>query len=136
MTSATKAAGAPPRVRRSWSTVAAFLFGMPAGVAILTAIYLGPHDTEIFRYVSHPVECVGVMLFCCALAALLAKAASQRRERAACRLDVVPAWDGKAVPVSETGALRAGLWNLGRRLQETVLVRRAEAILDFGFSRG
>lgn len=118
------------------SNRAAFLFGVPAGLLVLLVLHLGPHDSALFRYVSHPIECVEVVLFCCALAALIAKAHGHRLERHALRHDVLPTWRGQALAAAEAGPLRAGLSRLGRALQETFLVRRVRAILDFVASRG
>jgi hypothetical protein len=88
------------------------------------------------RYVSHPVENVEVLMFCCALAALLTKFVSCRKERAACRLEPLPPWGGQTVPATEAGPLLTKLRELGRGFQRTRLVRRVTAILDFVRSRG
>src|SRR5438128_7034261 len=121
---------------RSWSTSAAFLFGVPAGLGLLLLLSLGPRESEVARYVSHPVEWVEVVLFCCALAALLAKVLSHRSERRALRQDLVPAWDGRAVPTSASQNLRARLAAPGHSLGGTFLLRRISGILDFVASRG
>src|SRR5262245_16486603 len=119
------------KARRSWTTLTAFLFGVPLGVSVLMLV-LGPlADTVAARYVHHPVERIEVILFCCALSALVLKGLAQRAERAACRRDVLPAWDTKPVPTSEAGPLRKRLGDLGQALQTTYLVRRIAAILDF-----
>ena len=121
--------------RRSWTTLTAFLFGVPLGFGVLSVV-LGPlADTMAARYLHHPVERVEVILFCCALSALVLKALAQRTERAACRREVLPAWDGKPVSTSEAGPLRKRLSELGHALQATYLVRRVTAILDFVSSR-
>ncbi len=122
--------------RRSWTTLAAFIFGLPAGLGIL-ALCHGPwRETPIVRYVSHPVEWVEVVLFCCALAALLAKAAAQWRERVACRHELVPFWRGEAAAVSDAAPLLAGLHGLGAGLADTWIARRMAAVLDFVARRG
>ena len=41
------------------------------------------------------MEVVEIVLFCCAMVALLAKLWLSRGERAACALGVLPEWDGK-----------------------------------------
>jgi biopolymer transport protein ExbB/TolQ len=127
-------AGEGPIVRRSNTNLAAFVIGLPLAAAILGAI-LSPRsplqETVIYRYVSHKVECVEVVMFCCALGALLAKAWHNRAERRACRSDAVPPWDGRPVPVSEAPNLLAGLRRLPGRLQNTYLAQRVAAILDF-----
>jgi biopolymer transport protein ExbB/TolQ len=127
--------GGSPR-RRSFSTLAAFVFGVPATVAVLALVHAGPlRDTEVARYLSHPVEAVEVLLFCCALGALLAKVAASWRERAAFRGEVLPPWDGKPVPAEDAGALLAAARRHGRGWQATCLGRRVTAVLDFVSSR-
>jgi hypothetical protein len=119
------------------TTAAAFLLGLPLAAGLLTLIHFGPLAHPLVqRYVSHPVEYVEVVLFCCALGALAAKLWNVLTERAACRTEVLPAWDGRPVPVAEAGRLRAGLHQLARRLHNTYLVRRVSAVLDFVASRG
>jgi biopolymer transport protein ExbB/TolQ len=125
------------RDRRSRSTLAAFVLGLPLAAGILYVLYFGPlRDTPAHRYVSHPVECVEVVMFCSALGALGTKLLGSRSERRACATPVLPPWDGKAVPVSEASRLLAGLARLPRRMQNTLIVRRTTAVLDFLCSRG
>ncbi len=126
------------RPRGSWAMVAAFVLGVPAGVGLLVLIHLGPLDVheEIVRYVSHPVEWVEVVLFCCALAALFAKAVGQVPERAARRYEVLPAWEGTPLPVADAGPLLSSLRHLSAWMRNTFLVRRVAGILDFVTSRG
>src|SRR5438132_14138028 len=94
-----QSAGAKERAvagRRASTTVAAFVFGLPMATAILYVLLIGPlSDTLAHRYVSHPVECVEVVMFCCAVSALGAKLWRYRTERAACRADLLPPWDGE-----------------------------------------
>jgi biopolymer transport protein ExbB/TolQ len=125
------------QVRRPSTTLAAFLLGLPLAAAILGFFQFGPQydllpaDSEIARYFKHDVEKVEVVLFCMAMGTLLAKLWQIRRERAACRRDVVPKWDGKAVAVEEAVPLFANLNKLPRGLQRTYLVQRVSAVLDF-----
>jgi hypothetical protein len=122
----------PDTARRSGATLAAFLIGLPLAAAVLGTIYLGPlRTTEAFRYVSHPVECVEVVFFCCALGALASKFWQSGTERRACQTDVVPRWDRQPVPPAEAARLLAGLDRLPRRLRNTYLARRVVAVLDF-----
>src|SRR5262249_17945782 len=129
----------PGRPQRSWVTIAAFAVGIPLGVGALVCLQLGFQlgylAADVVRYVSHPVENVEVILFSCALAALGAKLWSLRNERAACRTKLLPPWDGEPAPVSEAAKLWAGLNQVGWRLQNTYLVRRASAVLAFVRSR-
>jgi biopolymer transport protein ExbB/TolQ len=123
--------------RRQQSPVAVFLVGLPLAGLILGLIHLGPFRTSPYRrYFIHPVECVEVVLFCCALTALGGKLWRYGRERRACRTKLLPAWDGQLLPVSEAAPLLDGLGKLPRRLQDTYTVQRAAAVLDFLRARG
>jgi biopolymer transport protein ExbB/TolQ len=125
------------RPRRSLTSLAAFVIGLPLGAGLLWLIRSGTVQHPLLaRYVSHPVECVEVVLFCCALGALAGKLWQHLRERRACRAEVLPAWDGQPVPASEAARLLAGLTRLPRRWQNTSLVNRASAALDFVARRG
>jgi biopolymer transport protein ExbB/TolQ len=122
----------PNPVRRSATTVAAFVVGLPLAAALLFALHVGPLGNSILnRYVSHAVERVEVVLFCCALAALGAKLWQSLHERRVCQMDVVPPWDGKIVQPTEAPKLLAGLRRLPVLLQNTYLVQRVANVLDF-----
>jgi biopolymer transport protein ExbB/TolQ/uncharacterized protein YaeQ len=134
---AANAAKPLPRSSRSLANLSAFLFGVPAGLAVLFVLLYGPlKDSEANRYVHHPVERVEVILFFCALGALLGKALGQWTERAALRRSVLPAWDGHPVSADDAGRLLGELRFLSRRVQNTYLARRVVAVLDFVRSRG
>jgi MotA/TolQ/ExbB proton channel family protein len=121
---------------RSLQTAAAFLIGIPLAAGILAGIRLTPlRDSEIARYVGHPVEMVEVVLICCALAALLLKLLGGLVERAAARVELLPPWDGQPVPVGEALALRQGLIHSAHRWRATTRFRRVMAVLDFLISR-
>jgi hypothetical protein len=120
---------------RSFTTLVAFLIGIPLASSILYLIRVESLvDPRVQRYVSHPVECVEVVMFCCAVGALTAKLWGYLRERAACRRQFLPPWDGNTVPVSEVDKLRGNLSWLGR-LRGTYLARRVTAVLDFVSNR-
>jgi biopolymer transport protein ExbB/TolQ len=125
------------RGRRSGTNLAAFVLGVPVAAAIVAAFHYGPlAATEAARYLKHEVECVEVVMACVALAGLVAKLWSSRRERAALRRDLVPAWDGKTVPVADAAGLLATFDRQPRRWKNTYLGRRIAAVLDFLCSRG
>ena len=123
------------RGRRS-NTIAAFLIGIPLAAAILGFILYGPwQDHEIHklvnRYLSHTVERVEVVLFCCALGTLAVKLWAAFTEKRACHSELIPAWDGKPVPVGDASALLAALNRRPRRLQQTWLGQRLRAVIEF-----
>ncbi len=126
------------QVRRPSTTLAAFLIGLPIAAGILGFLHFGPFkdDPVISRYVKHEVENVEVVLFSCAMGTLLGKLWQMRRERAVCRRNILPAWDGKPLPASEAAPLLATVGKLPRGLQRTYLAQRIVAILDFLAQRG
>jgi biopolymer transport protein ExbB/TolQ len=123
--------------RRSRATWAAFVVGLPLAAGLVALIQLGPlRDTLARRYVSHPVEYVEVVMFCGALGALGAKFLSYLSERRACRMSILPPWDGQPVPMSEAGKLLAAVNQLPARLRSTSIGKRTVDVLHFLCSRG
>jgi biopolymer transport protein ExbB/TolQ len=124
------------RPRRS-SVLPALLIGVPLAAAILGVLRYGPlRESHAAEYVKNPVECVEVIMFCTALGALLTKLLHHRSERRAVRLEILPEWDGRPVPVSDAAGLLAKLDSVPARLQQTGLVRRVHGVLDFLCRRG
>ncbi|MGH7169279.1 MAG: hypothetical protein ACRELG_03260, partial [Gemmataceae bacterium] len=124
-------------VRRPSTNFAAFVVGLPLAVGLLLLFHKGPlHHTFLFRYIERPVEGVELILFCCAVSALGAKYVQSLLERRAFQVDVLPPWNGRPVPLGEAANLKAGLHRLPPRLQNTFLVQRIRAILDFLCQRG
>ena len=134
MSAANSASSVP--ARRSLANLGAFLFGLPLGIGILLFIFHLPEGTAVRRYVEHPVEWVEVTMFCFALGALIGKVLSQWNEKRVLHYELLPPWEGQPVPVTEAGSLLDGLRDLGRGLQNTYLVQRVAALLDFVRSRG
>lgn len=123
--------------RRSYSTIMAFILGIPLAVGVLSLFLVGPlRDSDFARYVRHTVEWVEVLLFCCALGALAAKLWHARRERAVFRLDLLPPWNGTPESVSEAGPMLDRLRTLPARLRNTFLVHRLANVLSFLVQRG
>jgi hypothetical protein len=121
---------------RSLQTVAAFVIGVPLAAGVLAGIHYTPlRDTEIARYVGHPVEMVEVVLVCCALGAMLLKLLGWLVERGAARAELLPPWDGQPVPVGEALPLRQALVNTAGRWRVTTRFRRVAAALEFLVSR-
>jgi hypothetical protein len=116
--------------------VAAFVVGLPLAAVILFFIHQQPAGSLARRYVSHPVENVEVLLFCCALGALLAKLGSMLVERVAFRQNLVPSWDGDTVQISEAARLLVEVERRPGWLRSTCLGRRVSNVLEFLTSRG
>jgi hypothetical protein len=124
--------GGPIHAGPRSTTWAAFAFGLPAALLILVPLQIGPLAAWHFaRYFKHKVECVEVVLFCCAMGALGAKLLRSRSERAACWSNPLPPWDGRPVPATEAPGLLDTLRRQPNRLLQTYLGRRVVAVLDF-----
>ncbi len=122
---------------RGRTTLAAFVLGLPLAASILCLIHFGPlQETVAARYVSHPLECVEVVMFCTALSLLSAKLLRYRIERQACAREVVPPWEGKTIPASQAATLLPYLQKVPAHLQNTVMARRVAAVVDFLCRRG
>jgi hypothetical protein len=131
---ADRAAG---RDRRGHGLLPALLGGLPLAAGILALLRLTPlAQSPVAHYIHNPVEYVEVILFCCALSVLAAKVVQVGRERIARWRPLLPAWDGKPVPVAEAGRLLAGVHALPARLHATRLGRRVTAVLAFLGRRG
>ena len=77
--------------RRSGSTLAALVVGLPLAAGILALCHYGPlRDSSVFRYVEHPVQWAEVCFFCVGMAALTLRWLDLRIENAACNLDILP----------------------------------------------
>jgi biopolymer transport protein ExbB/TolQ len=127
------------RAGRRGTTLAALTIGVPMAAGVLALVYPenGPlHNLPLARYFHHPVECVEVLLFCCAVGALAAKLWRHFWEGRATGLQALPSWDGKPVPVREAASLLGALSRLSRRKRGTLLGKRVIAALEFVRQRG
>ena len=95
------------KARGSLSAFMAFFVGVPAGLALMIGVHQGtiPLDPHIAEYVSHPVEMAEVVMFCCALGALIGKWLSNMGERLAFMRKLLPAWDSQPHSVTEAKTL-------------------------------
>ena len=126
-----------PSKNPSRVSMAPFALGLPLAGGILALFYLGPlKDSPIRRYVSHPVECVEVIMFCCAVSAFGAKLWRYRSERAALSADYLPPWSGAPIPLRDTAGLLSDMERMEPKLCATCLGRRISAVLHFLHSRG
>ncbi len=128
-----------PASRRSssYATLAIFLVGVPIGYGVLHAISLAPAEyADWKRYFTHPVEWAEVVLFCCAISAIVGKLFVWRRERAALNRSMLAPWDGKPVAAADARKLRDELRRQPEAAQATYLGRRIDGILDFVLNRG
>ncbi len=121
---------APPR--RAGSTLATFVIGLPLAALVVGVMHFGPlREFPLSRYLEYPVQWAEVTLFCCAVGGLLVKLLALPAERKACRIDLLPHWDGKPVPVDQAPTLLAALDRQPGRIRRTYLARRVRAVLEF-----
>jgi hypothetical protein len=122
----------PGQPRRSGSTLAAFVVGLPLAGGVLALMRYGPlRETILARYVEFPVQWAVVCLFCVAVGALVVKLLRLRVEQAACDRDILPRWDGTPAPVEKASDLLASIDRQPAGVQGTYLGRRIRAVLDF-----
>jgi hypothetical protein len=127
----------PASTRRSRTPWAALLVGTPVALGILFFFNGGPlGGNTAARYLKHPAEWAEVVLFCCAVAAFITKVWKARLEYRACHSDLLPAWDGRAMPIQEAGPLLTKIDKWSESLHGTYLVERLRSILHFLVSRG
>ena len=118
--------------RRSGSTLAALVVGLPLAAALLALFHYGPlRESKVFRYVEYPVQWVEVCFFCVGMAALALRWLTLRAENAACSVDMLPRWDGKPLPATAAHELLAGIARQAARVRETIYGRRLRAVLEF-----
>jgi biopolymer transport protein ExbB/TolQ len=122
---------------RAGTLLAALLLGVPLAAGALLWTRGGALDGSFLaRYFVHPIEEAEVVLFCCALGALLAKLAGQLNEWRVRWVRLLPDWDGKPVPAAEAGKLLSGMDRLSGGVRRSYLARRVTAVLDFVHRRG
>jgi biopolymer transport protein ExbB/TolQ len=122
----------PARPGRLSPTLATFVLGLPLAAGVLALFHLGPlRNSPLFRYVQYHVQMAEVALFCCAVAALAVKVFRLAVEYEALRTDILPRWDGKAVPVDQAATLMASIDRQPDRVRGSWLGGRIRAVLEF-----
>ncbi len=118
-----------PRADSIWASL---VLGLPLSAAVLAFLHQPRFDgTRVQRYISHPIETVEVVVFCCAIAALVAKLWGCLRQRRALRCNVLPEWDGERQPPGEAQPLFARLAGLPRSVRRSWIGQRCRAVLDY-----
>jgi len=110
----------------------AFALGVPLAILVLASFYWGPlRQTVLHRYVSHPVECVEVVMFCCALCGLAAKWHGATRQKGAFHQLQVPAVAAGTLSFDSVGAVLDETASWPARCRNTWLGQRIVEILTF-----
>jgi biopolymer transport protein ExbB/TolQ len=122
----------PAGPRRTGSTLATFVLGLPLAALVVGVVHFGPlREIPLARYLEYPVQWAEVTLFCCALGGLLVKLFALPAERKACNVELLPRWDGKPVPVDQASTMLAALDRQPARIRGTYMARRVRAVLEF-----
>ncbi|MFQ3650728.1 MAG: MotA/TolQ/ExbB proton channel family protein [Gemmataceae bacterium] len=118
--------------RRSSSTLAAILIGLPLAVGVLAAFHFGPlKQTIAFRYVEWPTQWIEVVFFGIGLGALAVRLLNLWRERSAIRDDLLPDWDGQPSRAERAAELLQSLRKAPPWLQHSILGRRLMHLLGY-----
>ena len=124
--------------RRSGVLPAAIMMGVPLAAGILVPSF----PTVLFKIPTcrgmSAIESNKSKFSCSAkhLALLPASSGQAWLEKRACRRDLLPAWDGSRVELSQAHQLLAGLSALPRQLRRSAIGQRTTAVLDFLCRRG
>jgi hypothetical protein len=114
----------------------AFVLGFPLAVLILGNFYWGPlSHTVLHRYVSHPVECVEVIMFCCAVCGLAAKWHGAIRQKKAFHQLQLPAVAAGTLGFDQVGAVLSESAAWPAQWRTTWLGQRIIQILTFAKER-
>jgi biopolymer transport protein ExbB/TolQ len=123
--------------RRSSALFGALFLGLPFAFALLACMRFGIIEHPMLdRYLHHGVQQVTLIMFFCAVGTLVSKLLGMTTENRAFQCVQLPTWNGRPVSVSESPAMLAPLRKLSRRIRQTYLCRRVEAVLDFVLQRG
>jgi biopolymer transport protein ExbB/TolQ len=105
---------------------------LPLAVLVLASFYWGPlRQSVLHRYVSHPVECVEVLMFCCAACGLAAKWYGATRQNAAFFRLRLPDIASGTLSLDHAGAILDETAALPAHWRATWLGHRIVEILNF-----
>jgi biopolymer transport protein ExbB/TolQ len=122
--------------RKSLDTMMAFVLGVPLGLGLVLLMKSIAFDGfTLERYVKHPAEWATVVLFGCAVGALVTKLFGHWRERLALWTEFIGPWDGEPVPVGEAETLLQDFQHTPRSRQKSCLGQRLLHVLEFVRSR-
>ena len=118
--------------RRSSSTLAALMIGLPLAAGALAAFHFGPlRQTVAFRYVEWPTQWVEVAFFGIGLGALVVRLWSLRWERSAFRDNLLPPAEDQPIRAEKAGELIQAFRKAPRWIHHTLLGRRLMHLLGY-----
>jgi len=99
-----------PKTTSMAGTSISLIIGVPIAVGFWSLVMFGPIDVPIMkRYLGHPVEFVEIVMFSCAITALIFKLSKIIKEKSALRQTLIPVWDNIQVHPLETTTLLENL---------------------------
>lgn len=97
----------------------------------------GPIESPIMkRYLGHPVEFVEIVMFSCAITALVFKLSKILKEKNALHKTLIPVWDNIQIHPLETTNLLENLNTATDQTKKTIVFRRFLNVLHFVKQRG
>lgn len=118
-------------------TAIALSIGIPIAVGFWCFVMFGPIDVPLLkRYLGHPVEFVEIVMFSCAITALIYKYFRINKEKTALRTKILPEWENKTLHPMESEKILSHIGTSPNWILKTIVFRRFESILEFVKQRG
>lgn len=126
-----------PKTTSLAGTSISLIIGIPVAVGFWIMVMFGPIESPIMkRYLGHPVEFVEIVMFSCAITALIFKFSKIIKEKNALRKTLIPVWDNIQVHPLETATLLENLNTASEQTKKTIVFRRFLNVLQFVKQRG
>ncbi len=118
-------------------TTLALSVGVPIAIGFWCFVMFGPIDAPLVkRYLGHPVEFVEIVMFSCAITALIYKYFRIKKEKTALRIKILPDWESKTLHPIESEKILAHIGTSPSWIRKTIVFRRFQYILEFVKQRG
>lgn len=118
-------------------TSISLIIGIPIAVGFWSLVMFGPIESPILkRYLGHPVEFVEIIMFSCAIVALIFKYLKITNENKTLKEKLIPDWDNNQIHPLEAGTLLENIDNAREKTKRTFVFRRFRNVLQFVKQRG
>jgi len=126
-----------PKTTSLAGTSISLIIGIPFAIGFWSLVMFGPIESPIMkRYLGHPVEFVEILMFSCAVTALIFKLSKIIKEKSALRKNLIPIWDNIQIHPLETSTLIVNLNTATEQTKRTIVFRRFLNVLHFVRQRG
>lgn len=114
-----------PKTTSLAGTSISLIIGIPFAVGFWSLVMYGPIESPIMkRYLGHPVEFVEIVMFSCAITALVFKLSKILKEKNALHKTLIPVWDNIQIHPLETTNLLENLNTATDQTKKTIVFRR------------